>query len=408
MAYRFVKISGYYRNFVKDFYSKNTEIASKSYDEQLSALLKARFAFSDSFSNHLQAKGVEAHEIIHNAEPLQQAWAKENGVADNQDVLFEQIKKYRPEVLFIHATKDFSINYLQHLRKSFPFIKLFVGYICAPFADQEILNYQHYDLILTCLPMFQKQLEKHGVHTSLFYHGFEPIIVDEVKENNAFENNDFIFIGSFIGSSTYHDYRLQFIERLLAEGIDLRLYANIQLDNWWTITSKQIAYVLSRILYKTGLNTINEQIAPLKKVSVLNNLPKQPKYASIFAQKIQSPVYGLDMFKLLSRSKIGFNIHGGISGEYAANIRMFETTGVGSLLMTDHKKNIRDFFEPDTEIVTYQSEEECIEKTNWLLDHPKEAAAIALAGQKRTLKDHAIGNRIAQFHETILEMLKGV
>ena len=39
------------------------------------------------------------------------------------------------------------------------------------FADQEILNYQHYDLILTCLPMFQEQLEKHGVHTSLFYHG---------------------------------------------------------------------------------------------------------------------------------------------------------------------------------------------------------------------------------------------
>ncbi|MBK7501080.1 MAG: glycosyltransferase family 1 protein [Ignavibacteriales bacterium] len=52
------------------------------------------------------------------------------------------------------------------------------------------------------------------------------------------------------------------------------------------------------------------------------------------------------------------------------------------------QKNISDFFEPDKEVVTYNSSEECVEKVNWLLLHPNELKQIADAGQKRTLKIH--------------------
>jgi spore maturation protein CgeB len=111
------------------------------------------------------------------------------------------------------------------------------------------------------------------------------------------------------------------------------------------------------------------------------------------------------MFKALAHAKVSFNIHGDVAGEYAANVRLFEVTGVGSCLLTDWKKNIHELFEPDTEIVTYRSPDECVEKVQWLLDHKEECSAIARKGQKRTLRDHNYNKRAEQLHEIILKHL---
>ena len=76
-------------------------------------------------------------------------------------------------------------------------------------------------------------------------------------------------------------------------------------------------------------------------------------------------------------------------------MRLFEATGVGTCLISDHGPNISDMFEPDVEIVTYRSVEECIEKVEYLNSRPEERARIAAAGQKRTLTDHSIAKRCA-------------
>jgi len=55
------------------------------------------------------------------------------------------------------------------------------------------------------------------------------------------------------------------------------------------------------------------------------------------------------MYKALSRAKIGFNIHADIASDYAANMRMFEVTGVGSCLITDWKPNLHELFEDGEE-----------------------------------------------------------
>ena len=106
------------------------------------------------------------------------------------------------------------------------------------------------------------------------------------------------------------------------------------------------------------------------------------------------------------KAKIGFNIHGGISGNYAANVRMFETAGIGSLLITDNKMNIKEFYEPDKEIITYNSVDECTEKISWLLNNPEKMKEITKAGQIRTLKDHTIKNRVSELNDIINKELK--
>ena len=42
-------------------------------------------------------------------------------------------------------------------------------------------------------------------------------------------------------------------------------------------------------------------------------------------------------------------------------MRLYEATGMGSLLLTDRKDNLRQLFEEDHEIVTYESKEEALD-----------------------------------------------
>ena len=122
-------------------------------------------------------------------------------------------------------------------------------------------------------------------------------------------------------------------------------------------------------------------------------------------KKINKPIYGLEMFQKIADSKISFNIHIDAAKKECANIRMYEVTGVGTCLLTDWKENIREYLEPDYEIVTYESKEEVLEKVKYLLDNPKEREKIALNGQRRTLRDHTLKKRVEKINEIILKYL---
>jgi spore maturation protein CgeB len=77
-------------------------------------------------------------------------------------------------------------------------------------------------------------------------------------------------------------------------------------------------------------------------------------------------------------------------------MRLYETTGVGALLLTDWKQNLHELFEPDAEVVTYRTPEECVEKIRYYLEHEDDRARIAQAGQARTLRDHTYRSRMEE------------
>lgn len=99
-------------------------------------------------------------------------------------------------------------------------------------------------------------------------------------------------------------------------------------------------------------------------------------------------------------------MHGEIAKSCAGNQRLFEATGLGSCLVTDWKDNISDLFEPEREVITYKSLDECITKIKWLLNNPSEAEKIGKAGQVRTLRDHTIENRVNRINELLINELK--
>jgi len=108
------------------------------------------------------------------------------------------------------------------------------------------------------------------------------------------------------------------------------------------------------------------------------------------------------MYEVLRRSRVTINRHINVAGEYANNMRLFEATGVGSLLITDRKVNLGEYFEVGKEVLAYDSADEAADIARWAIDHPEEAGAIAKAGQVRTLSEHTY-DRCMQRLSTILE-----
>jgi len=101
------------------------------------------------------------------------------------------------------------------------------------------------------------------------------------------------------------------------------------------------------------------------------------------------------MYDVLNRSRITLNHHGDVL-PYANNMRLFEATGVGALLLTDWKNNLGEMFVPGKEVLAYRTPEECAELIRYYLTHDEERQAVARAGQARTLRDHTYYQRMQE------------
>jgi spore maturation protein CgeB len=180
------------------------------------------------------------------------------------------------------------------------------------------------------------------------------------------------------------------------------LYCNLESGS--KILLKKSAYLFYKTLRYTGMDFIIDRIPVLKKRKSYGEIPVR-EYSSELKKASHTPVFGMELFRLMAKAKITFNNHGEIAGKCAGNIRMFEVTGSGSCLLTDWKENISELFEPGKEIVTYTSVEDCIEKAEWLLKNPEECRRIAAAGQARTLRDHTVRERVKMLNRLIEGLL---
>ena len=95
------------------------------------------------------------------------------------------------------------------------------------------------------------------------------------------------------------------------------------------------------------------------------------------------------------------NIHIDIAEDFAGNMRLFEATGVGTLLITDWKKNLHDMFEPGKEVIAYRTPAECADLVEYYMEHEDECREIGRAGQKRTLREHTYYQRMEELVERV-------
>lgn len=409
MSYKLVKVTTYYKDYLQRYYSQHPSIISLSYDEQHKHLMSQAYGWSDYYAKHLRTLGVDAYEIVANAEPMQKKWAEENKLQINaNEIVLEQIKKFKPDVVFMQDSTAFNGNWVKYLKENVSSIKIVIGWCCSPFSKINMDNSKAFDFMFVCSKKFYEEFRQLGMEAYELHHAFESSLLPRIKENNNFPITNFIFIGSLIPGSGFHDLRKQVIEYIIDSGIEYELYANITYIKPIDLAGRKLAYLLSKVLKAFNLNEIALKIPKIGKVYSLKEMPQNLPGVKSLIKKAKPSLYALDMFKALHKAKIAFNLHGQIAGDYAANVRMFEITGVGSCLLTDWKKNITELFEPDKEIITYNSAQECTEKIKWLLDHPSQLTEISKAGQQRTLNTHNYYLRASLLNEIIVKKLGNI
>jgi spore maturation protein CgeB len=359
-------VDTYYAAFLARFYARQEGLVDADYQIQLEALLGACFGTSDFYSRHLNELGCEAQDLVVNCVPLQQRWAKDNKVPLSQlalkvphrlfrvpvigkiladlpglmDVAVAQIKAAKPDVLYCQDLSFFPAVVLRELKQH---VRLIVGQIACPLPPESFLK--GYDLILTSFPHFVDRLRALGINSEYFRIGFDERVLSLLGESR--KDICFSFVG---GISRHHGGAIPLLE-YLAEQTEMRVF---------------------------GYGA--------------DKLPS----ASPIRQRHDGEVWGMDMYRALARSRITLNRHIDVAESNANNMRLYEATGVGAMLLTDRKDNLHEIFEIGREVIAYSSKEEAAELVRYYLDHPEEAALIARSGQIRTLREHTYAQRMQE------------
>jgi spore maturation protein CgeB len=407
---KLLKITTVYQTYWKKFYAKRPELVKESYAVQKAALDYDGFGWADFWSHALTPLGYEVIEIIANVEPLQKAWVSENKIHLIKKewllkIAFEQIKSFQPTVLFLDDYFTFTPDWVTELKQVCPSIQLVISWCGAPYQDEKF--FKAHDLVLSCIPEFVEKFRKMGHWSEHINHAFEPRLLKRLLQTEEPEIN-VSFIGQIVRSSQYHLQRKLILEQLV-EKFPVQIYSPNANFGWTDDLKQQLKASAQKTMEMLQTGGIPQ--------SWLMKIPKIGKFATDNEQicihlsqrlrsSIKPAVFGLEMYHTLQKSKITFNCHIDSSPHSASNMRLFEATGSGACLLTDWKENIDTLFEPDCEVVTYKSTDECIEKVKWLLEHSEERKTIAQAGQNRTLKDHTFAHRAVQLNDLIQKGLR--
>lgn len=83
------------------------------------------------------------------------------------------------------------------------------------------------------------------------------------------------------------------------------------------------------------------------------------------------------------------------------NCSLFEAAGCGAFQITDWKPALPALFEPETEIVTFNTRTELKEKVDYYLAHPREREAIADRACRRAHHEHTYAHRLRVIFATV-------
>jgi hypothetical protein len=377
---RVLVVDTYYPAFLTAHYAANPGLEHQTYEEQCSALMARRFGTSDAYSYHLRKLGHEAVEIVANCEALQLAWAREHRQEDKLvprgrlvparirasalranlvSVALAQIEAFRPDVVYLQDLWFFGTRTLALLRRGG---RVVVGQLAS--ALPPLRRLRSLDLVTTALPQYVERFRAMGLDAEFLGIAFYERVADSLRA-----------MGIDPAPQERRRYDLTFVG-----GLSPRLYAE------GTRVLERVASELPLDVWGFGAD----------------DLPA----TSAVRRRYHGEAWGLDMYTLLAQSGITLNRHGEVAGGYAANMRLFEATGVGALLVTDNAKNLSDLFDLDREVVTYETPEDLIEKLRHYAEHDEEREQIATAGQKRTLREHTYAHRIPDLAEILEARLR--
>jgi spore maturation protein CgeB len=365
------------------------------------------FGWADFWTHALGNLGYEVWEPVSNAEPMQKAWARENGIEFDEktwltDIVIAQIKSFQPDIIFVNDYSTFKGEFYRRLRNECVTIRLVIGWCGAPYSDANV--FKEYDLVLSNIPEFVEHFGKHGLRSEYMCHAFEPQILDKINKNSE-KRCTVSFIGSIVKASGFHNKREKLLRKIV-QNVDMEIFLDINNPSRKELLSmlfrSKIYDILQIAKVVPGCMLFFDYIPKIKNFAQMESSPFFSHYVDEKISAVsQKALFGLSMYQKLYESQITLNTHIDCSILYASNMRLYEATGVGTCLLTEWQPNLCEIFEPDEEVVTYRSAEEAIEKIHYLRLNKNECLKIAQSGQQRTLKSHTFDIRAEELDKII-------
>ena len=334
-------VNTYYEAFLKD----NPLEPKVSYEENLQKRVLSRFGDSDFYSYWIGRAGWQSKDVIANDLFLQEQWALENKYQNISSHLIwqSQLKEFKPDIVYFQDISMLNQEIVNFLRAQ----KIT---ICAQHASPlpESFSFQYVDVFISSMPHLIDLALANGTKAHYLPLAFDHRILEQVSPRSW----DKRVLGGFAGGySPAH-----------TKGVEIVMSA--------------LAYEPRMCLYGYDWNKAQLQLRS-------NNIVWS------------GPIWGLEMFGLLGSWKISLNRHIDMSGIHANNMRIYESTGMGAVLLTD-KKQKNNLFESGIEMVEYEGLADLQEKITYLVTHDQEMQAIAKAGQEKTLKNHTYEKRMQE------------
>lgn len=368
----------YYPQYLSYFYEKHTDALKLPFCEHREMIFDDHFGWPADLSRYMNAQGIKTEFVVANAEVLQKQWALENNFRSysysgwEKEIVLEQIKRFRPDILWIPLTDYFG----DFVKSALSYCKKAITWVSS--KTRENLDVSGISELITSHPNMLKKKQHLFKRVIITKPGFDQTLLDKL---GAIEKKyDVVFIGQV---SQDHQHRAEILAYLIENGIDVKMFGFVS-NNYSPGKMKALRQSAGHVI-KRG--NIYKGFDVLKRAFIETKFQRDME---IIKSAYQAPVFGLDMYRTLGESRISLNVHIDVADNYSGNMRMFETTGVGSCLVTERFGNINKLFEPGKEIMTYNTKEESLEILQEMLSQNEKTDQIARSGQKRTLQDYTL------------------
>ena len=438
-----------YRKIIKD------KLAGKNFYEQLEIYKENEIVIPGSWAKGLEDLGYEkVIDILPQDMELQYSWIETHKddlqhnyykLRTNFDfilTLMEQINYYKPDFIYLYAggwmvlppkVRKYIIdlkNTIEH--KEFQFTGMWADELPKIWSYESWFDYCPFFFVST--NEYKKLCEKY-TNKEIFVIGNS---FSDYKKKIQYKKDktlDLVFTGTTGYGVPEHTYRYEILD-FLCKNTNIKIFTN-EMDSFkiyplnFYIHLKVLIIKFTSLLPRIILSKLAKLFSENSKLSNLFNwatrykkLPENPihyfstsfhKNAKYFRDKkplhklypdkvVIAENFGKKYNDIIANSKIVINTHRDEICDYG-NIRDFEVTGLGSLLLTDKPDKMSELFVDGKEYVSFRNKDDLLEKIEYYLKNDEKREEIALAGMEKTHKNYLASHRALKIKKVLDEKI---
>lgn len=363
---RILQIESIYPQFSEAIYRDWVGLDRLSFSTQIKTILSSGWSGGQNVVPHLNPSKWDRFYIIPRLVPAQAAWGRERNLRPSEmnlrEILRQQLHVIKPQVIYLSDITSFDFSILNELIPR----PLIVGWLASRFPTG--IPWTEIDLLLSGISAIRNEALQLGVKQTADFNSAAPAFfgVNSQATQSNFQHPSVGFAGSFFGG--YHDDRAKMFASLASTHSNLPFH-----------------------IYTGQRFTVSD--------SCQINFHKP-----VFASEVLE-TYSMHAFVIDARADFGlgeprFN-------RDTSNMRIFEATRAGTLLLTEYAPNLERLFDLGKDIICYHSEEELNDLLEFFAkpSSSNTCETIADSGFNRTLSSHMIEHRAAEFGKIIGKLL---